>query len=142
MIELKWHAHKVMVEVNSTMKDVSKKVANNVMKDAKQILRQKAKTKSESSLLDQFSVVKSKYKDGGYLVYCQGPKKWWPPYHASFVELGAYSSVYGTYKRPKGGGSLKGISPIYIKPKPFLRPAYKKNKRKADKMFQDALDKL
>jgi len=121
MIDLKWHAREVMVEVNSILEDVNKEVANNVMEDAKRILRRKAKTTSERGLLEQFEVVPSKYKDGGYLVWCQGPGKWWPPYHASFVELGTYKDK---------------------KPKHFMRLAYKKNKRKANRMFQDALDKL
>ena len=57
MIELKWHAREVMVEVNSTMKDVSKEVANNVMEDAKRILRRKAKTTSEFGLLSQWFMI-------------------------------------------------------------------------------------
>jgi len=123
MIELKWHAHEVMVEVNSIMKAVNKKVANNVMKDAIRILKHKATTHSERGLLKQFDVRPSKFKDGGYLVYCQGPGNWWPPYHASFVELGTRKTRY-------------------MEAKPFMRPAYKKNIRKANRMFRDALGKL
>ena len=117
---IEWHGKKVTNAAVAILEKVSKEVAEDVMKDAKRILRQKAKTTSERGLLEQFEVVPSKYKDGGYLVYCQGPGKWWKPYHASFVEMGTYKD----------------------EAKPFLRPAYKKNKRKADRLFQDALDKL
>ena len=117
---IEWHGKKVTNAAVAILGKVSKEVANNVMEDAKRILRRKAKTTSERGLLEQFEVVPSKYKDGGYLVYCQGPGKWWPPYHASFVELGTFKDD----------------------PKPYMRPARKKNKRKADRMFQDALDKL
>jgi len=120
---IEWNGKKVKNAAVAILGKVSKEVANNVMEDAKRILRRKAETTSERGLLEQFEVVPSKYKDGGYLVYCQGPGKWWKPYHASFVEL-------GTHKTRK------------MIAKPFMRPAYKKNKRKATKMFQDALDKL
>jgi len=133
-----WNGKEVLNAAKIVLKRVSKDVAEDVMEDAKRILKQKT---GSSDLLKQFSVEKSIFKDGGYVVWCQGPKKWWPPYRASFIELGAYSSVYGTYKRD-GAKSLKGISPVYIEAKPFMRPAGKKNKRKANKKFQDAMDKL
>ncbi|MCP4704011.1 MAG: hypothetical protein GY865_05320 [candidate division Zixibacteria bacterium] len=140
-VKIEWHGKKALVTIDSALGRVNKRVAQNIMEDAKRILKRKSKSRSETSLLEQFDVRKSKYKSGGYLVYCQGPGNWKPPYRASFVELGGYSSVYGTYKR-KGAKSLKGISPVYIEPKPFLRPAARKNKRKAQRMYQEALDRL
>ncbi|MBW1813428.1 MAG: hypothetical protein JRJ39_07075 [Deltaproteobacteria bacterium] len=118
---IEWNGKEVTNAAVIILGKVTKKVAENVMKDAKRILRRKAKTKSERGLLTQFDIQQSKYKDGGLLVYCQGPDNWHPPYHASFVELGTYKDK---------------------KPKHFMRLAYKQNKRKANKMFQDALDKL
>ena len=117
---IKWYGNKVLSKAESVVAEVSKDVAEIVMRDAKKILRQKAKTTTEYGLLDQFQVKKSKFKDGGYLVYSQGPGKWRKPYHASFVEM-------GTYKDDA---------------KPFMRPAYKKNRIKANRMFQKAMDKL
>ena len=117
---IEWNGKEVLNAAVIILGKVTKEVAENVMEDAKRILRHKAKTTSERGLLKQFSIEKSKFKDGGLLVYCQGPKKWWKPYHASFVEMGTYKD----------------------EAKPFMRPAYKKYKRKADKMFQDALDRL
>ena len=117
---VEWHEKEVLNAAKLVLDQVSKEVAENVMKDAKQILRQKAETTTERGLLSQFEVRKSKYKDGGHLVYCQGPGNWRPPYHASFLEMGTFKDVA----------------------KPFLRPARKKNTAKANKMFKEGLDKL
>jgi len=133
-----WKGTEVLNAAKIVLKRVSKDVAEDVMEDAKRILKQKT---GSSDLLKQFSVEKSIFKDGGYVVWCQGPKKWWPPYRASFIELGAYSSVYGTYKR-EGAKSLKGISPVYIEAKPFMRQAGKKNKRKAKSLLSKHHDRL
>ena len=117
---IEWHEKEVLNAVKIVLRNVSKEVAENVMKDAKRILKQKAKTTTAGGLLSQFDVRKSKFKDGGYLVYCQGPGNWRPPYHASFVEMGTFKD----------------------EPKPFMRPAYKKNKGKANRTFQQELDRL
>jgi HK97 gp10 family phage protein len=115
---VEWFADDILEATNSVVAKVSKKIADIVMEDAKKILKSKAKTTTEKGLLNQFYVEKSKFKNGGYLVYCQGPKKWTEPYHASFLEMGTFKD----------------------EAKPFLRPALKKNRRKANKMFQDDLD--
>lgn len=114
---VEWFGDDVLKKTNAIMETVSKKVAENVMKDAKKILKQKAKTTTEKGLLSQFYIEKSKFKHGGYLVWCQGPKKWHPPYHASFLEMGTFKD----------------------QAKPYMRPAKKKNERKANKMFKEAL---
>jgi len=116
---MEWDAKKVINAAQAAMEDVSKKVADNIMDDAKRILTQKANTLSEGGLIDQFSVEPGKYSNT-FLVWCQGPKKWKKPFHASFVEMGTYKDVA----------------------KPFMRPASKKNKRTADKLYQKALDEL
>jgi len=117
---IEWHANKVINAAKIVLKNVSKEVANDVMDDAKRILNQKAKTTTETGLLSQFYVEKSKFKDGGYIIWCQGPKNWKPPYHASFLEMGTYKDVA----------------------KSFMRPAAKKNKSSANRKFKSALDKL
>ena len=117
---IEWHEKEVMNAAKLVLKNVSKKVAENVMEDAKHVLKQKAKTTTDRGLLSQFDVRKSKFKDGGYLVMCQGPGNFRGKYHASFVELGTFKDIA----------------------KPFMRPARKKNIRKANKMYQDGLDKL
>ena len=45
-------------------------------------------------------------------------KKWKKPYHASYVEMGTYKDMA----------------------QPFMRPAVKKNKRKANRMYREALE--
>ena len=120
---VKWFGDQVLNASKIVLKGVSKQVAENVMEDAKKILKQKAENTTAEGLLSQFYVEKSKFKDGGYIVWCQGPKNWNKPYHASFFEL-------GTHKTRNMAAH------------PFMRPAAKKNNRKAQKMFQDAMDKL
>ena len=115
---MEWFGDDILEATNSVVARTSKKVAEIVMTDAKKILKSKAKTTTERGLLSQFYIDKSKFKNGGYLVYCQGPKKWHKPYHASFLEMGTFKD----------------------QAKPFMRPAVKKNKRKANKMYQEDLD--
>lgn len=117
---VEWHDKKVLNAAKIALDQVTQEIAENVMADAKQILRQKAKTTTERGLLSQFDIRKSKFPDGGLLVYCQGPGNWHGKYHASFLELGTFKDD----------------------PKPFMRPARKKNLRKARKAYQDAIDKL
>ena len=127
---VKWFAGDVIRETNRVMAKVEKEIAEDVRDDAKKILKRNAKKKvgdqkkiygtSIGGLLDQFSIKKSKFKNGGYLVWCQGPNNWRPPYHASFLELGTYKD----------------------EAQPFMRPAAKKNQRKAKRKFQEALDKI
>lgn len=125
---IEWHEKEVMNAAKLVLRNVNRKVAENVMEDAKKILKQKAETTTERGLLSQFDVRKSKYDKNTFLVYCQGPGNWRPPYHASFVELGTHN------KTPE--------YPHKMTAKPFMRPARKKNIRKANKMYQDGLDRL
>ena len=123
---VEWHGTEVLNAAKIVLDKVSKEVAENVEKDAKRILKQKAKTTTEKGLLSQFSVEESKYQ--GYVIWCQGPKKWSPPYHASFMERGA----------PNKEGKRHGV----VEAKPFMRPAKELHKKKANKMYQQELDKL
>ena len=125
---VEWFGDDILEATNSVVAKVAKEIAENVMKDAKKILTANSKKKvtgqkkiygtSPDGLLIQFSIDKSKFKNGGYLVSCQGPGNWHPPYHASFLEMGTFKD----------------------EAKPFMRPAVKKNQRKARKMYQDGLD--
>jgi len=120
MAEIEWLAEKILGRISAVSEKTSKEVAKDVMKDAKDILKRKAKTTTELGLLSQFYIEKSKFKDGGYLVWSQGPKKWRKPYHASFVEMGTFKD----------------------EPKPYMRPAVsKKKQRKAQDTYQKNLDK-
>ena len=134
-VNMVWFEKEVINAAKIILRDVGYEVAKNVRDDAIRILKQKATNTTEMGLTEQFDIVESKFKDGGWLVYVQGPRKWWKPYHASFVELGAFSAEWGRYKKGEKAGA-------YIHPKPFLNPARKKNIRKANRMYQDAIDKL
>ena len=130
--KIAWYGGQVLNASKIVVKNVSKEVAKDVMEDAKSILKRKAKTTSERGLLSQFEVKKSLFEDGGYIISCQGPGNWHPPYHASFVEMGSWVHPYGNKAAPK----------VYLPPKAFMRPAAKKNKRKANRKLRRALDKL
>ena len=132
---VKWYGDQVLNASKIVLKNVSKEVANDVMQDAKRILKQKAKTSTETGLLSQFDVRESKFKDGGYLIYCQGPGNYTGKYHASFVELGTPKKGVHPYVN-------KNTPAINQPAKPFMRPAAKKNKSSASKKYQAALDKL
>ena len=131
MAEIEWFAEKILGRISKAAEKTSKKVAEDVGDDAEAILKQKATTTTERGLLDQFSIKKSKFKNGGYLVYCQGPGKWRKPYHASFVEMGSWVHPYGNKKRKK----------VYLPPKPFMRPAASKNRKSAIKLYEKNINK-
>ena len=128
--KMEWFGEKVLEATNSVCAKVSKEVAENIMEDAKKILKKNSSTDYGTKknaygygidgLVSQFYIEPSKFKNGGYLAWCQGPKNWKPPYHASFVEMGTFKDMA----------------------QPFMRPAAKKNKRKANQMYQDAVDKI
>jgi hypothetical protein len=130
---IEWYGDQVLNASKIVLKGTSEKVAEKVMEDAKKLLKQKAGKTTAEGLLDQFSVQESKFKDGGFLVYCQGPKNWRPKYHASFFELGTPK----TGVHPYGN---KNIPAVKLEAKPFMRPAARKNIRPAQKMYQDDLD--
>ena len=116
-VNMVWFEKEVLNAAKIILKDASKEIAKDVMNDAKRILKQKAKTTTDEGLLDQFDIIPSKYDETSFIVWCQGPRNWRPPYHASFLEMGTYKD----------------------EAKPYLRPARKKNLRKARKLYKDAL---
>ena len=130
--KVNWYDKEVLNAVKATLKNVTKEVAQDVERDAKRILKEKAKNTTEQGLVNQFSI----QEDDGFLqVWCQGPKKWSPRYHASFFELGTPK----TGVHPYGN---KNIPAVKLEAKPFMRPARKKNIPKARKKWQEAIDKL
>jgi len=100
---VEWYGDQVLNASKIALDISSKKVAEIVMEDAKKILKQKAKTTTEQGLLSQFYTQKSKFKDGGYVVHCQGPDNWRKPYHACVLG-------YDTWvKTDKGNKEIGGI---------------------------------
>jgi len=120
MFKLDWDGEKVINAAGKALEKTSKEIAEDIEKDAKEILKRKAETTTEKGLLSQFDVRKSRFNDGSYIVWSQGPGNWRPPYHASFLELGTYKD----------------------EAKAYMRPALRKNKSRARKKYQHELDKL
>ena len=137
-----WYDKEVMNAVKKTLGVVTKEVAEDVMNDAKRILKQKAKTTTEIGLLSQFDIQSSKFEDGGLVVWCQGPGNWHEPYHASFVELGSHVYPWGIYPKGTKRSAKDKSRGTRIDLNPFMRPARKKNLSKAKNKWQEALDKL
>lgn len=118
-VTTEWNSKKVIDHTKKFVKEARQDIAEQVIRDAKRILRSKAKRVTQTGLLAQFSTTET--RDGkATLVWCQGPKKWWPKYHASFVELGTYKD----------------------EAKPFLRPAVEMNGGIAKQKLQRTMDKL
>ena len=125
---IEWHGKEVLNAAKIVLRNVSKEVAENVMKDAKRILKQKVDKTTVDGLLSQFDVRPSKFDKETFLIYCQGQGNWKEPYHASFTEMGTPN------KEDKRHGTTEA--------RPFMRPAKERHKRKANKLYQDGLDKL
>lgn len=133
---IEWDANKLLNAVEVIIEDVTRSGAEAIADDARSIL----KNAGYDELASQIEVKESKFKEGGFIIIAQGPGNY-TKYYASFVELGHFSSVYGKYKRG-GAKSLKGISPVHIKRKPYLRPALANNKKKILRDFKDELAKI
>ena len=133
---LEWNDKALLKNVSKITDIKTKQGAEQVLKDAKRRVHKDTRT-----LVGEIKLKRGKFKQGDWVVEAQGTGDY-TKYYAIFVELGHYSSVWGTYVRPRGGGSLKGISPIHIPKKPYLRPALNENKRKIMRSFTNALDKM
>jgi len=115
---IEWDADKVLKRADAVLEVTSRKVAFLVKRDAiRYLMKLKGFT---GNMARQIKVHVSRYKGGGYYIIAQGSKDWHPPYYASFLELGTWKS----------------------EGKPFMRTARKQNLRKAQRMYQDAIDKL
>jgi HK97 gp10 family phage protein len=106
-----WQADRILEKISKITEGVSRKGAVIIAKETRQRIPW-----DTGELATQVEVKKSKFKDGGFYVIVQGPGNY-DQYYASFVELGTYKDAA----------------------QPFLRPTMHKNKRKIQKMFQDAL---
>lgn len=128
MLDFEWHEKEVMNAAKAILGKVSKEVAKNIEKDAKRLLKQKVDKTTSDGLLSQFDVRPSKFDKETFLIYCQGPGNWKEPYHASFIEMGTPN------KKGKRHGTTEARS--------LMRPAKERWKRKANRMYQQELDKL
>jgi hypothetical protein len=94
---IEWYGDQVLNASKIVLKGTSEKVAEKVMEDAKKILKKKSTdygTKKNAygygidGLVSQFYIEPSKFKNGGFLAWCQGPKNWKPPYSCKLCRNG------------------------------------------------------
>ena len=121
---LEWNDKQLIRKVEAAVKIATKKGAEAVAADARRNIMRIAKSPS-GQLAREIDVRTSKYKNGGHIVYAQGPGNWTDPYHAIFVEV-------GTPGKDKRYNHKQG-------PLPYLRPALKKNKNKIESSFEGTL---
>ena len=114
-MRVEWFGKEVTAAVNKVVSETSKELAEELEKEAIRKLISVATTTTERGLKSQFSIV---HKKDVSLVFCQGPRKWHKPYHASFLELG---------------------TPKHNAAKPFMRPTYKAKRAEAQKRFKTNL---
>lgn len=119
-VKMVWYGDEIYNAAVKGLANASKKIANKVMADAMHNLITVAKTRTEKGLMMQFSISVSKFDKNHFLVYCQGPDKWYEPYHAAHMEL-------GTWKNPA---------------KPFMHPARATNKGPAKTEYKKVLERL
>lgn len=113
---LTWNDKALLKSVNSVAAKVAEEGAERVAEDAKRILMSNAKEPT-GKLASEIHVVRSKYKNGGWLVIAQ-PKGHYTDYYAPHVELGT--------------SRTRAV--------PFLRPALKKNKRWIFKRYKEEIE--
>ena len=115
-----WQKNRVLAKIEAINEQWAEKYAAKIHADAKKILESKSRKYGTGHLSGEINIEKSRYENGGYAVEAQGKGKWTKPYHASFTELGASIHVYGRKNDRKK-----------LTPKPFMRPALKRNKAAA-----------
>jgi HK97 gp10 family phage protein len=99
-ISIAWNDKKVVALIEAAIDRGAKEVAENILRSAQASTSFKDKT---GRLRSSIKMAKSKFKNGGYIVYADAP-------HAHLIEFG--------HKGGFGGG---------VGPKPFMRNALKKN---------------
>jgi len=113
-MKVEWFGKEVTAAVNKVVSETSKELAEELEKEAIRKLISVATTTTERGLKSQFSIV---HKKDVSLVFCQGPRNWHKPYHASFLEMGTYKDTA----------------------KPFMRPTLKAKKAEAQRRFKTNL---
>ena len=108
---LEWNDKALIKKVNTIADSVAKNGADLVLKDAKRLV-----PVDSGTLKKEIELKRGKFRDGDYFVQAQGPGNY-TKFYATFVELGTHST----------------------EKKPFLRPALNKNKKRIQRMFQDAM---
>ena len=144
-IRIDWRDKEVVAEVRAAVDRGAKKGAERIYKDAKNSTEFEDET---GTLRKSIKMAKSKFKNGGHVVYADAP-------HAHLVEYGHEMVVGGTlpgspgkrvaFKKarkaanPKNTGKGKVVGTV--PPQPFMRNALKKNQAKAVKDVESEVKK-
>jgi HK97 gp10 family phage protein len=129
MIEFEWNDKELISQVETIAETVCEKGAELIAAD----MRRKVSVKT-GKLKKTIKTKKSEYKNGGYLagVFYEDSAVWEETLgaRAIFVE-------YGHAAPDLGRGNVKRKDIVKSVPAyPFIRPAFKKNKRKIQKLFE------
>lgn len=142
-MKIEWHGNELMQVVVKASEEASKEIAEAIVKDAKNNLnrhiRRTKKSKSRGTLGAHIQTRKSKFKDGGYLagVFAKDFRPWEDTLgaRAVFVEFG-HAAPYKGRKYVTRKNIVK-----HIPPRPFLRPAIRKHKRKVKRTFNEKINR-
>jgi HK97 gp10 family phage protein len=137
---VEWNEGRVLKAVGREADRMERRGAALVAATAKMLV-----PKDERQLVGEIVIKKSKYRDGGLLVYAQPPGTPSDEYYATYVEFGhaapyqGYASVskktgLSIYRLRKAGLINKTTAP-----KPFMRPAVKKWRRVVTEMLKRAI---
>ena len=114
---VEWFSKKLIRNIRDIIDDISEQGAEWVAADARRLVPVSKKPDGEiDHLKTRLDVRKSKFKDGGYSVYAQGPNNY-DKFYAIFVELGTSKMTA----------------------RPFLRPALRRNKRRIMDAYKNKL---
>lgn len=136
-MRLEWNDKEVIMEVNKALEKAAKRGAEITASQARQrcpvgSFERDAKSwkrRSPGSLRDSIGVVKSRYKNGGYLVVAGD----FYTYYAKWVELGAPA---------RSGEKWKTAGHAYPVPRqPFMRPAAMATGGQVKELFKAELKK-
>lgn len=135
MTLLEWHDKEFLATVDAAVEVASREGAELVEKDMKRLV-----PVDTGELRNAIKIKKSKFRDGGYIVgvFENNP----PADFGKSLGAKALSVEYG-HAGPGAatsatGKRIKGAAKV-ARPRPFIKPALHKNKRRIQKIFQDNL---
>ena len=133
---IKWNEKEVLSKISKATQAASKEVANNFVADLKRNL---SKVGGGGSIGGRIQKRKSKFKDGGYIagVFCDDAGKFGKGNWENSDEGKLHFFEYGRSAPGKGRkhGGPQSVNERAQPPRSFIRPAKKKNQRKAKGIF-------
>jgi hypothetical protein len=139
-LKVVWNDKKVLRAVDREVDRVERRGAALVAATAKVLV-----PKDERQLVGEIVIKKSRYRDGGYMVYAQPPGTASDEFYAAYVEYGHAFPYVGRAGLAKARGVTQysireaGIVAKTVAPRPFMRPAVKKWRRIVRAMLKRAI---